>query len=77
MELEKALSLAAIQKREYSILGHCGGRCIHYFNAFPLEFFEDIIKSCAKYDVAFEINSTYHKKYYPHLAKVLKNTIPM
>lgn len=70
MELEKALSLAAIQKRECSILGHCGGRCIHFFNAFPLEFFEDIIKACAKYDVAFEINSTYHKKYYPHLAKV-------
>lgn len=76
MEIEKLLSIEAIKKAECNVLGHCGGMSIHFFDEFPITFFEDIIKTCKKHDVAFEINSRYHKKYYAILFNLLKKHNP-
>lgn len=77
--LELDISLAALndQKKQFNVLGHPGGMSMRYFKEFPLNYFERIIKACAENEVAFEINSEYHKLIYPQLKPMLKKYNPL
>ena len=61
INIERDLALAVISKRHnITVLGHCGGMSIVAYKSFPLEYFEEVIKECAKMDVVFEYNYKYH-----------------
>ncbi len=75
-EIEKLLAVKAIKRQQCNIIGHTGGMCIHSFNEFPVEYFEEIIKACTEYNIAFEINSRYHKKYIHRLEPILEKYNP-
>ena len=77
-EIEKFLCLQAIfnSNDKFHVLGHCGGMCICAFNHFPMSAFEDIIKACTEYDVAFELNSRYHSNFFAFLKPLLEKYNP-
>ncbi len=75
-EIEKLLALEAVKNGQCNVLGHCGGMCIHFYNEFPIFYFEEIIKTCADCDVAFEINSRYHKNFIKALEPILEKYNP-
>ena len=59
-EIELELSLAAMKKGGFNVLGHPGGMSLVFHQEFPMDFFEEIISHCAKYDIAFDFNGRYH-----------------
>jgi len=59
-KIELDLSIAAIKRGQFDVLGHPGGVSLAVHKAFPMEFFEEIIEECKKNDVVFELNSRYH-----------------
>jgi histidinol phosphatase-like PHP family hydrolase len=62
INIEYKLMRAAILNPKTNILGHPFGMSIKRFKASPSKkLFIDIIKMCKKNNVAFEINSHYHK----------------
>ncbi len=78
-EIELELSIAALNKRGFNVLGHPGGMSLAFFNEFSADFFEEIIMACAKNEIAFDLNGRYHsnqidilhpllKKYNPHVS---------
>ncbi len=78
-EIELELSLAALNRGGFNVLGHPGGMSLTAFNEFSVDFFEEIIVSCAKNDIAFDLNGRYHidqidilypllKKHNPHIS---------
>lgn len=78
-EIELELSLAALNKGGFNVLGHPGGMSLAAFKEFPADFFEEIIISCTKNDIAFDLNGRYHitqidillpllKKHNPHVS---------
>ena len=78
-EIELELSLAALENGGFNVLGHPGGMSLTYFKEFPSEFYEQIIISCVKNNIAFDFNGRYHikqkdvlypllKKYNPHVS---------
>ena len=75
-EIETLLSLEAVKNKKCDVIGHTGGMCITYFNDFPIENFEKIIAVCKENDVAFEINSRYHKNFIKKLAPILEKYNP-
>lgn len=60
-ELEYSISI--IKGGKAHILGHAGGMSIANHGGFSLDYFEELISACGKTDVAFELNSRYHRKY--------------
>ncbi len=78
-EIELELSLSALKRGGFNVLGHPGGMSLTYFEEFPTLFFEEIIRECVKYDIAFDFNGRYHRqkidviypllqKYNPHVS---------
>ena len=62
VNIEYKLMCAAIKNPKTDILGHPFGMSIKRFDATPSrKLFINIIKLCKKNNVAFEINSKYHK----------------
>ena len=62
INIEYKLMRAAIKNPKTDILGHPFGMSIKRFDAKPeKKLFINIIKLCKKNNVAFEINSAYHK----------------
>lgn len=59
-EIELELTIAALNKRSFDVLGHAGGMSLKAYNEFPLNFFEEIILECKRNEVVFEINCNYH-----------------
>lgn len=72
-EIELELSLAALKKGGFNVLGHPGGMSLTYHKEFPVAFYEEIIIECKKNDIAFDFNGRYHReevdKIYPLLKK--------
>ena len=72
-ELELELSLAALNKGGFNVLGHPGGMSLTYFKVFPNSFYEEIILTCKNNDIAFDFNGRYHRReiqvLYPLLRK--------
>jgi len=77
--IEFDLSLAALKNinKEFNVLGHPGGMSLRYFNDFPLEYYEEIIIACKENNIAFDLNSHYHRSVYPELIKLLKEHNPL
>lgn len=71
-ELELRLSLSAINKRGFNVLGHPGGMSIITYKEFPLNFFEQIVVACRENDIAFELNANYHQEVLVDLKHLLK-----
>lgn len=76
-EIELELSIAALRRGGFSILGHPGGMSILNHKEFPTEFFEIIIVQCKKNNIVFELNSAYHLKQIKELFVLLEKYDPM
>ena len=62
IEIEYALSCAAINNPNVDILGHPFGMCISRFNIEPSEhYWLSLFQMAAEKDVAIELNAKYHK----------------
>lgn len=77
LELEISLSALENKDKEFNVLGHPGGMSLKYFNEFPLGYFEEIIKACKKNNIAFDLNSEYHRSVYPELKLILRKYNPL
>lgn len=75
-EIELELSLAAIRKGGFNVMGHPGGMSLTYFKEFPKDFFEDIIIACKDNEVAFDFNGRYHINQVEILFPLLKKHNP-
>lgn len=75
-EIELELSLAALKKGGFNVLGHPGGMSLNYFKEFPAHFFEEIIIECVKNDIAFDFNGRYHARAIYELHPLLKKHNP-
>ena len=60
-EIELELSIAALLKGGFSVMGHPGGMSIRSHGSFKKEYFEEIIIACAKVGIAFDFNASYHQ----------------
>jgi histidinol phosphatase-like PHP family hydrolase len=61
LKIEYYLTLAALENPDLDILGHPLGMTIRRFKMYPaLNYFEEIVKKCKKFNKVFEINSYYH-----------------
>jgi len=69
-EIELELSLSALKNGGFNVLGHPGGMSLEAHGEFPNNFFGEIILQCKKNNIAFELNSRYHRR-------VLKKIIPL
>jgi putative hydrolase len=75
--IEFELSLNAIEKGGFDVIGHSGGMCLSKFGLFPIQYFETIIELCSKKDIAFEINYKYHANIYSEIFILLKKYNPL
>lgn len=75
-EIELELSLAALRKGGFNVLGHPGGMSLTFFKEFPIYFYEEIILECAKNDIAFDFNGRYHKKEFKNILPLLEKYNP-
>ncbi len=75
-EIELELSLAALKKGGFNVLGHPGGMSLTFFKEFPIGFHEEIILECIKNDIAFDFNGRYHMKEFDVLYPLLKKHNP-
>lgn len=75
-EIELELSLAAIKKGGFNVIGHPGGMSLTFFKEFPPEFFEKIIISCKENGIAFDFNGRYHEHQVEVLYPLLKKHNP-
>lgn len=75
-EIELELSLAALKKGELNVLGHPGGMSLVFYEEFPSQMFEEIIKECAKNGIAFDLNGRYHKNQFDVLYPLLQKYNP-
>ena len=74
IEIEYKLSIKAIRKSKFDILGHPFGMSIKRFKAKPSWIlFKKIIKECKKNNKIFEINFHYHKNYKKLIDECIKN----
>jgi putative hydrolase len=58
-EIELELSIAAINRGGFTVMGHPGGMSIRAHNQFKKEYFEEIIIVCKKNGIAFDFNASY------------------
>lgn len=77
LELEITLAGLANKDKKFNVLGHPGGMSLKYFNEFPLDYFEQIVEECKKNNIAFDLNSEYHRSVYPELKKILEKYNPL
>jgi len=75
-QMEFDLSMAAIEKKGFDILGHAGGMSLAAHNEFNIYFFKKIISACSEKGIVFEINSFYHKSVCIQLTEFLKEYNP-
>ncbi len=75
-EIELELSLAALNKGGFNVIGHPGGMSLSFFQEFPVAFYEEIIKACIKNEIAFDFNGRYHKKEFNTLFPLLQKYNP-
>lgn len=75
--IELELSMVALKKSRFDVLGHPGGMSLHYFAEFPVSFFEEIIIGCRRNGIAFELNSKYHRLVLKRLLPLLKKHNPV
>jgi len=75
-EIELELSLAALRKGGFNVLGHAGGMSLTYFKEFPVNFYEEIILECIKNEIAFDFNGRYHAREIEDLYPLLKKYNP-
>ncbi|MFA6189477.1 MAG: PHP domain-containing protein [Sulfuricurvum sp.] len=75
-EIELELSLAALKKGGFNVLGHPGGMSLSFFKEFPTLFFEELIAECIKNDIAFDFNGRYHARVIDQLHPLLKKYNP-
>ena len=74
IQIEYKLSIKAIRKSKFDILGHPFGMSIKRFKAKPSWIlFKKIIKECKKNNKIFEINFHYHKNYKKLIDECIKN----
>jgi histidinol phosphatase-like PHP family hydrolase len=76
-EIELELSLAAINKGGFSVMGHPGGMSIRAHNIFKKEYFEEIIIACKKNNIAFDFNASYHQECKNELKELFKIHDPL
>lgn len=60
-EIELELTLAALNRGGFSVMGHPGGMSLRTHNEFHKDYFEEIIVACQKNGIAFDFNSSYHQ----------------
>lgn len=75
-EIELELSVAALKKGRFDVLGHPGGMSMRTYGAFPAAFFEEIISECNKAGVAFDLSASYHRQTLNKLKPLLKKYNP-
>ena len=75
-EIELELAIASLSKGMCNVLGHPGGMSLRFHKEFPLNYFEEIIVSCKKNGIAFELNSAYHLPVFGQLKILLKRYNP-
>lgn len=75
-EIELELSLAALNKGGFNVLGHPGGMSLAFFKEFCVDFFDEIIISCVKNNIAFDLNGRYHFDQIDSLLPLLKKHNP-
>jgi putative hydrolase len=75
-EIELELSLAALRKGGFNVLGHAGGMSLTYFKEFPISFYEEIILECIKNEIAFDFNGRYHAREIENLYPLLQKYNP-
>ena len=75
-EIELELSLAALNKGGFNVLGHPGGMSLSFFREFPTSFYEKIIITCISNDIAFDFNGRYHGKELETLLPLLQKYNP-
>lgn len=76
-EIELELAVASLDKGMCNVLGHPGGMSLRFHKEFPLRYFEEIIVSCKKNGIAFELNSAYHLPVLRQLKILLKRHNPL
>ncbi len=76
-EIELELSLAAIKRGGFRVLGHPGGMSLTAHKVFNTEYFEEIIEACAQYGIAFDFNSRYHIDHIPVLTSLFTQYNPL
>ena len=75
--IELELSLAALRRGGFSVLGHPGGMSLRLHKEFRAEFFEEIIEECVKSGIAFDFNSSYHENSKDILKELFKKHNPL
>ena len=75
-DIELELSIAAIKRGGFSILGHPGGMSIRAYGKFKKEYFEEIISELCKTNIAFDFNYAYHKYLVEDLIPIFKKYDP-
>jgi len=75
-EIELELSLAALSKGGFNVLGHAGGMSETQFKEFPINYYEEIIRQCLKNEIAFDLSGRYHMKKLDVLYPLLKKYNP-
>lgn len=59
-DIELELSIAAIKKGGFDIMGHPGGMSLTSHGVFSKDRFEEIVVACVDNDIAFDFNGAYH-----------------
>ncbi len=75
-EIELELSLAALNKGGFNVLGHAGGMSMTHFREFPCSYYEEIISKCCQNEIAFDFSGRYHIKSLDILYPLLKKYNP-
>lgn len=76
-EIELELSIAAINKGGFRVMGHPGGMSIRAHKSFNIDYFEEIIIACKKNNIAFDFNSSYHLDCKNDLIKLFQKHDPL
>ena len=76
-EIELELSIAAIKRGGFSVMGHPGGMSLRAHNQFKKEYFEEIIIACKKQNIAFDFNASYHQEVRSDLVDLFKIHDPL
>lgn len=75
-EIELELSIVALRKGGFNVLGHPGGMSLSCYQEFPTEFYEEIIIECKKNEIAFDFNGRYHGREIDIIYPLLKKHNP-
>lgn len=75
-EIELELSIAALKKGGFNVLGHPGGMSLISHKEFPIHFYEEIIIACKKNEIAFDLNGRYHRNEIENLYPLLQKHNP-